>query len=54
MTSYSAALKELVQKLDTLSKEEFNEAFNHLTNVTIQDGVVARIKLQAHIREHRC
>ena len=48
------ALTELVQKLDILSAQEFNEAFNHLTGVTIQGVAAARIKLQAHIREHHC
>jgi hypothetical protein len=51
---YSAALTELLQKLDILSPQEFNEAFNHLTDVTIQGVAAARIKLQAHIREHHC
>ena len=53
-TSYSAALTELVQKLDILSKEEFNETFHHLTYVRIQDVAAARIKLQEHLREHHC
>ena len=54
ITSYSSALTELVQKLGILSKEEFNEAFKHLTEVVIQGVAAARIKLQAHIREHHC
>jgi hypothetical protein len=54
VTSYLAALTELVQKLGILSKQEFNEAFNHLTEVEIQDVAAARIKLQAHIHLHGC
>jgi hypothetical protein len=54
VTSYSGALTELVQKLGILSTKEFNEAFKHLTEVAIQGIAAARIKLQAHIREHRC
>jgi AraC-like DNA-binding protein len=54
VTSYSAALTELAKKLGILSKEEFNEAFKHLTEVVIQGVAAARIKLQAHIREHHC
>ena len=54
VTNYLGALAELVQKLGILSKEEFNEEFKHLTDVTIQGVAAARIKLQAHIREHHC
>jgi hypothetical protein len=54
VANYSGALTELVQKLGILSPQEFNEAFKHLTDVTIQDVAAARIKLQAHIHQHRC
>jgi hypothetical protein len=53
-TSYSAALTELQQKLNILPAQEFNKAFKHLTEVVIQDVAAALIKLQAHIRQHRC
>jgi hypothetical protein len=54
VTSYLAALTELQQKLNILSPQQFNEAFKHLTEVMIQGVAAARIKLQAHMREHHC
>jgi hypothetical protein len=50
---YSAAVKELHQKMRTLSKTDYDVLYQ-TTEALLQDVAAARIKLQAHAREHRC
>jgi hypothetical protein len=50
---YSAAVTELRQKLDTLSKPEY-DALYQTTEALLQDVAATRIKLQAHVQDHGC
>ena len=52
--SYAAALAELRQGASVLSKEGFDKALYHLTEIMLQDVAAARISLQSHIRKHCC
>ena len=50
---YSAAVKELHQKMSTLPKPDY-ETLYQTTEALLQDVAAARIALQAHVREHGC
>ena len=52
--SYLAALQELRKRVRILSKKDFDKAFYKMTEVMLQDVAAARLRLQAHIYQHRC
>ena len=51
--AHSAAVEELRQKVDTLSKTDYNAVYQ-TTESLLQDIAAARIKLHAHVQEHGC
>ena len=54
MGGYLAARRELHKRVHVLSKEDFDKAFDKMTEGMLQDVSAARFRLQAHIYNHRC
>jgi len=54
IASYSAAVTELLERMNILSKDEFNKVLQQITEGMLQDVAAARLRLQAHIYQHRC
>jgi hypothetical protein len=50
---HSAAVTELLQKVSTLSKPDYDVHYQ-TTETLLQDLAAARIKLQAHVQDHGC
>jgi hypothetical protein len=54
MGGYLATRRELRKKVHVLSKEDFDKAFDEMTELMLQDVAAARFRLEAHIYQHHC
>jgi hypothetical protein len=50
---YSAAVTELLTKVDVLSRQQYDALYGTSEDL-LQDVAAARVRLQTHVHQHRC